>query len=195
MKRAPGGLRSARCRRSRLSLAYIAFCAPLKYELGGRYGCPVCMDMIVILQPAEPDDVAFAYEVTEAAMRVYVEQTWGAWDVALQLVNNAKSFDPSTHHLVLVDGKRAGIVATVCAESCVQLEKLYLLPAFQNLGVGSQVLLKLFQSSTFDGKAVRLRVLKVNEAAQRFYRRFGFVVTSTTPQRVFMEASPAQRHV
>ncbi len=124
-------------------------------------------------------------------MRVYVEQTWGAWDVALQLENNAKSFDLSTHCLVLVDGNRAGIVAVVCSESRVQLEKLYLLPSFRNLGVGSQVLRQLFESPTFDRKAVRLRVLKVNEAAQRVYGRFGFAVISATVERVFMEARPA----
>jgi ribosomal protein S18 acetylase RimI-like enzyme len=33
---------------------------------------------------------------------------------------------------------------------------------------------------------VRLRVLKVNTAAQRFYVEHGFRVESETPERVFM---------
>lgn len=144
--------------------------------------------MRVVLQPVDADDVGFAYDVTEAAMRAYVEQTWNVWDVTLQLENNAKSFDPSTHQIVLVDGNRAGIVAVVVHESHAQLEKLYLLPSFQNLGVGSRVLQQLFELPTVKGKAVRLRVLEVDEGAQRFYRRFGFVVTGVNPPRVLMEA-------
>ncbi|HWZ88303.1 MAG TPA: GNAT family N-acetyltransferase, partial [Polyangiaceae bacterium] len=147
--------------------------------------------MQVVLQCVHADDVGFAYEVTEAAMRVYVEQTWGTWDVTLQLESNAKSFDASTHQLVLVDGERAGIVAVAVHESHVQLEKLYLLPSFQNLGVGSEVVRRLFELPTLKGKPVRLRVLEVDAGAQRFYLRFGFVVTGVNPPRVFMEARPA----
>jgi ribosomal protein S18 acetylase RimI-like enzyme len=147
--------------------------------------------MHVVLQRVGLDDVGFAFEVTEAAMRAYIEQTWNAWDANLQLENNAKSFDTSTHHLVLVDGQRAGILAVAVHESHLQLEKLYLLPSFQNLGVGSQVLRQLFELPALTGKAVRLHVLEVDQGAQRFYRRFGFVVTSVNPPRVFMEARPA----
>jgi hypothetical protein len=34
----------------------------------------------IFLRPATSEDTAFALHVTEACMRVYAEQTWGAWD-------------------------------------------------------------------------------------------------------------------
>jgi hypothetical protein len=40
--------------------------------------------MLIALRPASVTDLAFIYEVTEASMRGYVEQTWGQWDRALQ---------------------------------------------------------------------------------------------------------------
>jgi ribosomal protein S18 acetylase RimI-like enzyme len=143
--------------------------------------------MLIALRPASVTDLAFIYEVTEASMRGYVEQTWGQWHRALQLEHVEKSFDPATHRVLLVDDEPAGLVAVVVHESQIELEKLYLSPRFQNRGIGSHVVKQVLASAASTGKPVRLRVLKVNESAQRFYRRHGFVVTSASPERVFME--------
>jgi ribosomal protein S18 acetylase RimI-like enzyme len=140
------------------------------------------------LRPAVLTDLDFAFEVTEAAMRGYVEQTWGTWEPMAQRENHEKSFKPETHQLILLAGVPAGVLATETHEDHVQLEKLYLLPRFRNAGVGSQVLESLLRSAASTGKAVRLRVLAANTSAQRLYARHGFRVTSTTPERVFMQA-------
>lgn len=46
-----------------------------------------------------------AYDVTEAAMRCYVEQTFGAWVPEVQKEIIGKSFDANTHQIILVDGE------------------------------------------------------------------------------------------
>lgn len=149
-------------------------------------GCPPRLP--VELCAVQLSDLGFAFAVTEAAMRGYVEQTWGAWQHDVQFDNHAKSFNPATHQVISVGGAAAGLIAVATTASHVQLEKLYLLPAFRNHGIGSQVLQSVLARAAAQRKPVRLRVLAVNTAAQRFYARHGFVVTDTTAERVFMQS-------
>ena len=143
--------------------------------------------MRVELRAATADDMEFAFDVTEAAMRCYVEQTFGTWVPEVQKEIIGKSFDANTHQIILVDGEPAGILAVETHESHVQLEKIYLLPAFQRQGIGSQLVNQLIHSARVSNKPIRLRVLAANSAARTLYQRLGFVVTEVTPQRVFME--------
>ena len=143
--------------------------------------------MRIGLRAATNDDKQFVYEVTEAAMRCYVEQTFGPWisEVQKEIIRN--SFDANTHQIVLVDGEPAGILAVEILDSHLQLEKIYLLPAFQRQRIGSQLVKQLIHSVSASNKPIRLRVLGANSGARRFYERMGFIVTKVTPQRVFME--------
>ena len=143
--------------------------------------------MQVGLRAATADDLEFAYDVTEAAMRRYVEQTFGTWIREVQKEIIGRSFDPKTHQIILVDGEPAGILAVEVDASHLRLEKIYLLPAFQRRGIGSQLITELIHSVRASNKPIRLRVLAANSAARRLYQRLGFVATEVTPQRVFME--------
>ena len=120
-------------------------------------------------------------------MRPYVEATWGRWNPKEQFENHRKSFDPATHQVVLSGISVVGILAVAEHSSHVQIEKLYLLPEFRNRGFGASLLQSVVESARTVGKPVRLRVLRVNTSAQRFYAKYGFRVTSETPERCFME--------
>jgi len=138
------------------------------------------------LRPALEADFAFIYSVTEAAMRGYVEQTWGPWDPSFQWDNTRKSFHQGTYQIISVQGKAAGLVAVETHDTHLQLEKLYLLPAFQNRGIGTFLVENLIARAASEGKSLRLRVLRVNPA-RRLYERLGFTVTDMTAERVYME--------
>jgi ribosomal protein S18 acetylase RimI-like enzyme len=129
----------------------------------------------------------FVYEVTEKAMRCYVEQTFGTWIPEAQREIIGKSFDANTHQIVLVDDEPAGILAVEVRDSHLQLEKIYLLPAFQRRRIGSKLVSQLIRSVSTSNKPIRLRVLAANRGARQFYERMGFVATEVTPQRVFTE--------
>ena len=121
-------------------------------------------------------------------MRQYVEKTWGRWEPARQKINHDPSFKIDSHQVVLVQGEQVGILATEVHASHIQLEKLYLLPEVRNQGIGGSVLRSLLTQARNLGKPVRLRVLKINSSAQRFYTRHGFSVSSITEERCFMES-------
>jgi len=73
------------------------------------------------------------------------------------------------------------------------LAKLYLLPAFQNMGLGSRLLEELITDAAIVRLPLRLSVLDGNPA-RYFYERHGFVVTSSSPPRHHMERAAREGH-
>src|SRR5215470_12237192 len=133
----------------------------------------------ITLRDARTDDAAFALHVTEACMRVYAEQTWGRWDgrADLQL-----AFD----EVIQYAGLDVGLIGVDRSSDYWFLDKLYLLPAYQNRGIGSYLLQRLIDDAKAAQVALQLAVLEVNPA-RRFYERHGFVLTHTISPRHHMK--------
>jgi GNAT superfamily N-acetyltransferase len=140
-------------------------------------------------RPATRDDLELTYEITRDAMRPYVEATWGEWNEEDQLQKHRASFEPSTIRLVLVGGREAGLLSTEQEPQHLWLVKLYLLATFRNQGLGSALLGKVIAEAEELQKPLRLRVLRANISAKRFYLRHGFAVVGEEPERYFMVRS------
>jgi ribosomal protein S18 acetylase RimI-like enzyme len=98
------------------------------------------------------------------------------------------NFTPETYRIILVEDQPAGLVAVEEFPSYLWLVKLYLLARYRNQGIGSKVLVDLQQTATTQGKAVTLRVLKVNKGARALYARHGFKVTEENSERLCMSS-------
>lgn len=138
------------------------------------------------LRDATEEDLHVTYEITEDAMRGYVEETWGAWVPEEQQQKHRLNFTPETHRIILVEDEVAGFVAVEELPSHVWLVKLYVLARFRCQGIGSQVLEGVLKNAKAQGKPVTLRVLRVNKRAQALYQKHGFHVTEETPERLVM---------
>jgi ribosomal protein S18 acetylase RimI-like enzyme len=141
------------------------------------------------LRPATKDDLALTYEITRDAMRPYVEATWGEWNEEDQLLKHQANFEPSTTRLVLIGGKEAGLLSTEHEPQFLWLVNLYLLATFRNQRLGSALLGIVVSEAEEVQKPVRLRVLRANMSAKRFYLRHGFAVVGEEPERYFMVRS------
>ena len=136
-------------------------------------------------QPADSDS-GFAFQLAEAAMRGYVEQTWGDWEPNFQREHHAMSFKTESHQVVLVDGEPAGILAVEMSFTPVQLEQLHPLPRWRDQGVGSRVLRSVLDAAAA-ARPIRLRTLALGMAAQRACARDGSTLTTATPERVITD--------
>ena len=129
-------------------------------------------------------------------MRSYVEQTWGTFSEALTRKSVVEALAAGHYSIIEDEGDDVGAVAIERAADHVQLEQLYVVPAFQNRGIGTGLVRRLIAESERTGKPLRLRVLAVNPA-RTLYEREGFVETARTAERVFMErprgSAPAKR--
>ena len=119
-------------------------------------------------------------------MRAYVEQTWETFDedYARQDISNLQA--AGNYSVIQHEGEDIGVLAVERHVTHIYLAHLSILPSHQNRGVGASLIRNLAREAKESGRPLRLRVLSVNPA-RRLYEREGFKVTSTTPERVYME--------
>lgn len=134
-------------------------------------------------------DADFIYRVVEATMRSYVEQTWGSFSAEYNRRNVAATIVAGSYSIIQLKGEDIGAISVERHPTHIQLAQFYVLPAHQNRGVGTSILRELVREGRHAGKPVRLRILAVNPV-RRLYEREGFRVTSTTPERIYMELAP-----
>jgi len=115
-------------------------------------------------------------------MRRYAEQTWGQWDD----VRTRESFVPESHRIIQYDGDSIGCIELIESSAEFDLNKLYILPEYQNRGIGTRLMREAIADARSKQKPIRLSVLAVNPA-RRFYERLGFRITQSTPERHYME--------
>ena len=122
-------------------------------------------------------------------MEQYVDAAWG-WDESVQRQRQQEEFAARAYQIIEVAGQPVGTCIVERQPGCFYLSGLYLLPAYQKRGIGSQVLKALLLEGQTHKLPVRLQVLKVNPVAQRLYARNGFVVTNETETIIIMEKLP-----
>ncbi|ASA22834.1 GNAT family N-acetyltransferase [Paenibacillus donghaensis] len=85
------------------------------------------------------------------------------------------AFDSVHTWIIETDASFIGCVAFKPTVDGYLLEHFYIHPAYQNKGVGSQVLKNLLEQNDVKGKRVSLNVLQ-GSTARRLYERFGFKI-------------------
>jgi ribosomal protein S18 acetylase RimI-like enzyme len=123
------------------------------------------------LRRANERDLEFLWRLHNAALREYVEKTWG-WDEMWQRSKFVEEFDPSVGKIIVVDGTDAGFWRVSDWGTEIHLVSIRLLPEFQNRGIGTTLICDLLEHAE---KSVTLQVLKVNPA-KSLYERLGFEV-------------------
>ena len=108
-------------------------------------------------------------------MRDYAERTWGEWD------EGRVSLDIPIDEIIQHRGADIGLLGVERLSDHWRIDKLYVLPSWQNRGIGSGLIERL----QAQGVELRLTVLEVNPA-RRFYERHGFVLVNTIPPRHHM---------
>ena len=141
------------------------------------------------LRPTHPDDWPFVLHLLQTTMRGYVEAVWGRWDEAVNSEAAMKMCSTGQGSIIRRDGSDIGLIVVERAATHYQLEQLFLLPAHQRQGLGTQLVTALVAEAQARNLPVRLRVLTSNPA-RALYERLGFAVIESTPQRHTMEHRP-----
>jgi ribosomal protein S18 acetylase RimI-like enzyme len=140
------------------------------------------------LELMSPGGFEFLYNLCRSTMENYVVDAWGKWHdevVRSQLLDGLKADAFSS---IFVDQFLVGAIAVEHHVTHIQIEDLYILPEFQNQGIGTAIVLGIIEEASQSPKPVRLRVLS-SSPARFLYERLGFVIVQTAPERYFMEYS------
>jgi GNAT superfamily N-acetyltransferase len=145
------------------------------------------MPLLVTTRPALEDDAAFALAVRERTMRRYVEIAWGAWDSAQAKKQIDEDIYQRRLRVVEVERQAVGIIRVDEQANHFHVDQMFLLPDYQNQGIGSGLIREVQAAAKQHGLPVSLWVLRVNPA-RRMYERLGFRVVEETNASVRLQS-------
>ena len=97
------------------------------------------------------------------------------WQFELQRQQYEARFPDAEYKIILIDNEPTGRIWIGRNQKEIRLLDIALLPQFQNRGVGTVLLKELIAESDSSGKSLRHMVFVLNNNANRFYERLGFV--------------------
>ena len=140
----------------------------------------------ITIRDAGLGDRNFADSVIRKVMTGYVEQTWKTHEER-ESYFALNGFAINETQIIQLDGKNIGTIVIKQEEESTAIDQIFLLPEYQNRGLGKSVMQQILNEAFAKGKHVTLCVLKVNPA-KHLYDRMGFAVYKETDQRYYMRA-------
>jgi len=137
------------------------------------------------LRPVTPEDDSFllsVYGSTRAAELGQVQWQEGQqeaflkWQFDMQRREYDARFPDADYNVIEIDGQPAGRIWIGRSTDQIRLLDIALLPEFQNRGAGTLLVNSLIHEANISGKRLRHMVFVLNDNADRFYERLGFVV-------------------
>lgn len=131
------------------------------------------------------NDSNFFYEVKKVVLKNYIEVIWG-WNEDFQIQFHKENYHINNTNIIIVKEDAAGTIEVKEDEQKIFISSLYLLPLYQNKGIGTAIITAYINKATNEKKRIELEVLKLNVSAQRLYKRLGFTLTERDDTKYFM---------
>ena len=152
---------------------------------------PSNLFMKITLRTATEVDKAFCQQVHHEAYQDVVTRQFGEWNEEKSDWFFEQRWASLQCEVVLLDGIPVGCFSRQLNADHISIDEVEVLPAYQNHGIGTELVRRLQEVAMKLGVPVRLRVLKEN-IAQQLYKRLGFVVTGETDTHKLMEWTTQQ---
>lgn len=139
--------------------------------------------MIIAFAQTEESDFDALVAIRIAAMRESLERL-GRFDPARARERLRQTFVSEYTRMIYANGERVGFCAFRPIEAGYALDHLYVMPAFQGRGIGTEVLRLLCQEADRQGLPINVGALK-ESASNRFYQRHGFAKSGESEWDVY----------
>jgi len=143
---------------------------------------------LIKLIPADETHKEFSYQVKKAAEGEYITLMFD-WDEDVQRGFHAKAWQQQKPDIITYDGMLICTMATIETEDCIEIGQFFILPDYQNKGIGTHLLKSILNKADQLGKNVTLRFMK-NNPVKSLYVRNGFRVVDTNEILHYMERKP-----
>jgi GNAT superfamily N-acetyltransferase len=144
---------------------------------------------MVALRPACAEDYGFALALYVETIKPYT-LAFMPWVDAAETARFARLWAPADTKVITLDGADVGWVEATDTGAEIFLKQIYVVPARQRLGIGTQIMELLLKEWEPAHKPIVLGVLK-NNPARRLYERLGFAVVGETDMKFLMRREPA----
>ncbi len=125
-------------------------------------------------------------------MGPYVKQIWG-WNEKDQRERHAEDWQEQRPSVILYKDKPIGCILINVEDAYIYVGRFYILPEYQNKGIGTHILRDVLEKANRSKKPTRLAVLKINPAIE-LYKRHGFKVTGMNEHQYLMERKPGKQN-
>ena len=147
---------------------------------------------LIKLIPAAETHREFSYQVKKTTEGEYITSMFG-WDEGVQRRYHDKAWQEREPDIITYDGKLIGTIATIESEDCIEIGQFFILPEYQNKGIGTHLLRSILDGADRVGKNVTLKFLKSNPV-KSLYVRNGFWMVDTDEILCYMERKPGGRN-
>ncbi len=143
---------------------------------------------LIKLIPADEAHYEFSYQVKKASLGEYITQIWG-WDEGIQRDFHMKSWGEYGLQIITYRSVPIGTIAAVEEADHIEIAQFYILPNYQNKGIGTYLLGSICSRAAQTGRVVKLRFLKINPV-KSLYIRNHFCVVRTDNKFYYAERKP-----
>jgi GNAT superfamily N-acetyltransferase len=141
--------------------------------------------------PADETHREFSYQVKKEAEGELITHMFG-WDEDIQRDFHAKAWQQQKPDIITYDGKLIGTIATIESDDCIEIGQFFILPEYQNKGIGTYLLKSILDKADQLGRNVTLKFLK-NNRVKSLYVRNGFRLVYTSEVAHHMERNMGGR--
>ncbi|MBN1161284.1 MAG: GNAT family N-acetyltransferase [Dehalococcoidales bacterium] len=139
--------------------------------------------------PADKSHYEFIYRLKKEVYYDYITRIW-SWNEDEQRQFYAQEWQKLRPDIILYNNKPIGSICVWNDKEAIYIERFYILPAYQNKGIGSHLVKTILDRADKEGLIARLHVLKINPAIS-LYKRHGYVITDEDEIMYRMERKPA----
>ena len=143
---------------------------------------------LIKLVPAHESHREFSYQVKKKAEGEYITQMFG-WDESKERDFHTKDWQRHKPEIIAYDGEPIGTLATIDSKDYIDIGQFFLLPDYQNMGIGTHLLKSILDKTDQLERTTTLKLLR-NNPAKSLYSRHGFQVVSIDENFCFMERKP-----
>ena len=145
------------------------------------------------LRPATERDRDWLDDLRRAVYARLFQATWGRWDEDRHCRHFDATWQRGGIQVIEQHGQPVGMLQLLDGEDGLEVAEIQLLPAHQNLGLGTAVLADVLEQADRQGRDVFLSTGLRNTDACRLYRRLGFEETGRTDAKVHMRRAARRR--
>jgi ribosomal protein S18 acetylase RimI-like enzyme len=136
---------------------------------------------------SKKSDLDFVINLIKSTFKEHIIQTWGEWDENSQYEYWKKNLKPKLHKIIVFDNTDIGLYSIIEDEKSIELDLIFLIPEFQNKGIGKEIVTSLIETANKKSKSLKLKVLQSNIKALQFYKSLSFNVVKETKVRLYLE--------
>jgi GNAT superfamily N-acetyltransferase len=143
---------------------------------------------LIKIIPAKESLREFSYRVKEAAEGDYVAEAFG-WDEAEQRAFHSRDWEEKKPMIISYNGEFIGTIYIGDNGDFIEVGQFFVLPEYQNKGIGTHVLRQVTDRADQLGLTVKLAYLK-NNPVSSLYKRHGFQAVDANEKFLFTERKP-----